>query len=888
MRPVLALLCAAVAALSLRTGAQEATPGPEDGARAPAGRWYVRGGCGARTAVSAARAPRSAPASAWTYQVRGTIEGEPLLWDDLVLLAVREAPAQRALHVLDLLSGRRLATQSFPASTPLAPTIHGRRIAVRPAPDRIDVYRVSGRRLLLVRSIKAEGIVSEPLLFEGELYVRQGPALFRYDLDRNEPVWSTRPAGSFRGTPSLRGDRVWAVWYDGRGFAHLGGLRRSDGKLLDDTVIAHHEGEVPDAAAEVSVTLHDEDVFVHLPLPVRGSSGESFSVAHTRRGKDGKLEKDATSLHAFSFPPLPYADGWVALEASEERTPKWVAVLGQGEERRGLVLADGVVHSDLVVNPTAPSRAGDMMFVGDRAVEGEDFRIRWRLPSVPLQRSVPTEEGLLVVSAPDTLTALRAVPRALSPSLARAEAVRQETDERSAARYLALGNKALRAKAPGPAERFLAVAIARGAAGRAVELAQDNLSSLLAQDPVPTPDPRVVASLEREEQGLVAKQRADLLAQAMGSSDGVFQRRLLCDLLRADPGTIEVREAVRSLIPPDAPRGTTFDAASWLEFLDVHAKSPVGFLPPPAEGQTGRNAEERALAREAREWRPDVVGYASERLLVVTPPDRPGAVGSMLAVGELVCDLLRSLWPNEGARGDRERLRLFMYDTKEEYVTQSQRTKSLPEVARGWTAGHYDAADRTSRVYVPANDEEHARLLGVYAHELTHHWLATRAPFARKAIAPTQRGWWIAEGIAVLIEEFLLDPAAGTWEAHDPRAASLDLTANAAAGDLLPWERVFSLAKEDLAALSDRPGALIPRTWQLGARSNPSEIELFYAQAGAACHYLYAAEGGRHRAVLLDFVRAWYEADARALDIAAATGLSARELGERIIAFVTE
>ena len=113
-------------------------------------------------------------------------------------------------------------------------------------------------------------------------------------------------------------------------------------------------------------------------------------------------------------------------------------------------------------------------------------------------------------------------------------------------------------------------------------------------------------------------------------------------------------------------------------------------------------------------------------------------------------------------------LALLLYETQNEYVTQSQRAGSLPEIARGWMAGHYSPSERLSRMFVPERDARSEALLETYAHELTHHWLDTRAPFdvpRRTSDARRLPGFWVVEGFATMLEEFRLDPQFG-YQSH--------------------------------------------------------------------------------------------------------------------------
>ncbi|MFT5292507.1 MAG: hypothetical protein ACI82F_004595, partial [Planctomycetota bacterium] len=209
-----------------------------------------------------------------------------------------------------------------------------------------------------------------------------------------------------------------------------------------------------------------------------------------------------------------------------------------------------------------------------------------------------------------------------------------------------------------------------------------------------------------------------------------------------------------------------------------------------------------------------------------------------------------------------------------------------PEVAQGWTAGHFDPRDNLSRMFLQEGDVHGRSTLSTYVHELTHHWLATRSPFVaeiRRTTGEHERaGFWLLEGIANLVGELQLDPVQGTWSAENPRADSLDALANSAATDLIPWTEFLTLSKEGFNELSTERDHRVPLTWRLGASSHRSDLNLFYAQAGGLAHYLFAAENGRHRQVLFDAVTAFYRGT-EPVDVAARLKTSAEKLGTAVV-----
>jgi hypothetical protein len=149
-------------------------------------------------------------------------------------------------------------------------------------------------------------------------------------------------------------------------------------------------------------------------------------------------------------------------------------------------------------------------------------------------------------------------------------------------------------------------------------------------------------------------------------------------------------------------------------------------------------------------------------------------------------------------------------------------------------------------------------------------------------------GYWIAEGFAEFVEEFQLDPRAGTWSVEPRRAVSLELVANAAPDQLIPWSQLFAMTRPNFGRLQPADERPIEVSWRLGSFALASEKECFYAQAAAACRFLWEDEDGALRQALRDYVRAWYVGDRDALDVARAFGMTPDELGARVAAWARE
>ncbi len=849
---------------------------------APSGRWTMSGGSPARNGASLAQPLREEPVVAWDVDLRHPIESEPLVWDGRVFVVAREGTDRRGLFVFELETGRTLLHRVLPSSVPLEPSLFGDRLAVRAAENRVDVYRV-GTRLLLLRSFHAERSISPPCLAEGELYVRVDDALARYDLDRREAVWSTGGAVRIRGAPALGTDAVFALAYDEQGRALVLHVSRSDGSVVEQAEAGQHGGAVPELGARASLHLLARDLLLEFPLPVTSTQGKEFRFGRLQRSGD-RFEPVPVSLHDWLVPPVYLGTGWIVLEEAEGG-PRWIATLRDESALRFATLADGTSHPELLERipaTRAGTRARELVYVGGLAADARTWEVLWRRRP-PLFRAIPAEGFLLVVEEPTRIAALREPEPEPDPPALEARKLAAKLDETLADGYALLAQRSLRAGDAALTARLLAEAGLLGAKSRAVELVQDGLDRLRGRPP--RPDPRGVSLILEEEKRLAAHPIEELLARARGAGDPALARSFLRQLFgRAhdDEGAIEL---VRSLVPADAPIGSEFDAASWLDFLDVYARTPVRFLDLARAAQG--SSEHEILAAQARAWRQDLVGFRSERLHVVTRPGEPGDVARALELGERVCDMLEGIFAHRPAGANTEPMTLLLYGSQREYMEQSQKARSGPEAALGWTVGHYNGAENLSRMFVPEDDALLREFLGTYAHELTHHWLATRASFATRMQPPDVPGYWVAEGFASMIEEFKFDVRTREWTTENPRAHSLDVVANAPSQALLPWDSLFTLSWQDFSKLDSAPKTSFPLTWRLGVLAEASEVQLFYAQAAAAAHYLFRSSPETKQA-LLDAVEAWYQADDKGVNQPLVVGIGPGELGERIRAFARE
>ncbi|MAB79268.1 MAG: hypothetical protein CMJ89_07935 [Planctomycetes bacterium] len=857
----------------------------EEGAVAPEGCWTTQGGAPARTGVSRSIPVLADPVEAWQHGP-ANFEGEPVVWGKLVLAAARDSSTRRTLYAFELGTGRLLFHRRFTASVPLELSIWEDLIAVRLSEERAELFRIRGSRLFPARTFQNAKGVSAPLLFQDEIYVREGDDLVAYHPQRREPRWRAKIEGGFRGTPSLRGAFVYGGWYDDAGNLHIASYDRREGRCRSDHVAGHHDRRTIPYAAPLTLSIHENNIFVEYPYPARSTNNQGLAWGRLARQGSG-----STALHPFATAPTPWEQGWLVKEVLGKRNNRWIAARDDEEGLRARVLSDSQHQPWLSKSALPPSRTGDVAYFGPSAVSLTDFSIRWRRSVQLLERPVPAGGHLLWVEK-DRLRAMRSGTPPPDGAEQQANERVDSLRERLARDLGKLADKALHAGDLERALRLLLEAQDGGAADRQLERTRAKLDLALGASRPPPVNRSLIRSIAREENVVRSRPTARLLELASSTDDGALERELLRRILAGDPEHEGATRAVGDLIPQGFVRSRSPKALSWLEFLDVHDRNPVRYIEAPHSTEN-LAPEQEALLLERERWRKDIGGYRSDRLLVITPPGRPGAVARSLEVGELVCDLLEGLFGSAGnaARG-RAPLTLLMYETRDEYIRNSRREKSGPEIALGWTAGHYSPAENLSRMYVPEGDAEYAELLGVYAHELTHHWLRARSPMSFET-EQTERsfdqpGYWIGEGFATLIEEFLLDPRRATWNSENAYASSLDTVANATPDQLLSWNHILNASYEDFIELDSHGDRTIPITWKLGMHAQRSQIQMFYAQSGALCNYLYNGDGGRHRRALINYVGAWYRSDRSRLDAKRSFGMSAKVLGKRTREYARE
>jgi hypothetical protein len=372
---------------------------------------------------------------------------------------------------------------------------------------------------------------------------------------------------------------------------------------------------------------------------------------------------------------------------------------------------------------------------------------------------------------------------------------------------------------------------------------------------------------------------------------------LLREALRVDPKHKEALDLLAEIAPERPPFGQGKEANRDLErarrvWLDWH----VDVLRGEVRTLGRRNPDmERALTV----WdRKDLNGVETREegseIVFITPiDDRTEILGKCVRYAKITCRALgRMFATDDPKRDDNEPLRIYFYESKDEYVNYA----GQPNPFLTMTAGFYTPSENVSRFFWPDRVDATSAVRDVFVHELTHHWIERRNPrwHARDLAGMEKRvktnGYWICEGFATFIEEGRYDIDTYTWSHFNSHANSIGVVAALSkekGKKLIDWEKVYGLTQEEFHGRGLAKQGIFATAWKKwGLNPQPFvEIRLFYEQSAATCHYLYWAEGGKYRRQLLDYVTSFYTSQAGKTGVEGAFGLPPRDLGAKVEEF---
>ncbi len=583
------LFAAAVAALLASGGNRVAAPAPpeedkgvplpeatpEDGDAAPADCWVVQGGAPSRSSESRTRPIRGDVEVAWTFAVKGRIEGEPRAWRQRVFVEEDLGAGKRVLHVLDAATGKETYKQGFDKATaPLAPSVWRDSVVVRANAGRLLGYAV-GEHMLTPRWSATGSDFSAPILLDGAVYVRDDAEVACWTWGRSIAAWRASAGVSAEedmradGEIAVRGTTVYVCGRDKVGNAHLAGFRRDTG-AQGGIVFVGPANALFGRAREVVPCVGPSFVLVRFGSAFTGEGGRSLSAVWVDRSPEGAGRPTAArTWMSLAQDPAVAGSTWVALsdggsEGLSLTRPTRVQLRGAYWTD---LYASRSSHAEFLDVLHAPVVTGTVALLGGRAfdlVTRDVLRDR----EIPCDaRPVPVRGAILFVdSAKRSVVAWRGVrkpppPAALAPAAADgpttvegATVLFEEGETRSGTVVLdvAAGTLSAAPAAKGKPAFSWPLATVRVvlAADRSVVLARDVAEAA-----------RLVESLAWKD---AAKDYLALASDAAKANDAVLARRLLAEAEARGAATADLDRVEKAVarVEKDGPRVRDAESAA--------------------------------------------------------------------------------------------------------------------------------------------------------------------------------------------------------------------------------------------------------------------------------------------------------------------------------------
>lgn len=817
-----------------------------------------------------------APVPAWRYDCKGSIVGEPLVWDDVVLIEVADAGGRHGLQAVDLQTGARIGATTTSSRIELAPSLWGRFVVFRSGPDALAEMLI-GQKLMVSCGQRRLRAIGPPLRFGNEVFAVVEGRLSCMRMPGFKPIWSSADADC-RGQPALRGDTVYIARCTGN-TCRLAAFERGSGRPLGlgPELVVRQEVVAP------SLVVGSEAVLLHLGVDLAMQSG----VAPDTLSSPLSLADDKEQLQLFRLHTLPAVLGghwWMPVYDPQQQQNRLLLQLPEN-----WLLAGPGQHQELLGSGASPTFAGDVAYLAGAAVDRPTRRLLWQTPA--RSRAIPARDSLLFADG-STLVCLRAAgdrgsaAATFAATLAAAlgaqveKGLQQLVEQAFAAKDLDFVDVLLqRCRMQGIDENWVRGQEKKRAARTSPRAKTDADLAAAVRTGLDRLDATALAAVWEQNQGL------------LGDADPDRGLALLRFVLGHDPEHAGAIAAVRKLLPPQLQPPEPFAAIDWLELATVRRAVQVDFIDAKVENVGDQTADQNKLLELRDGWRRDLVALQSPRILVFTPLTTPGSIAHCLSMGELVCDTLEQMFASyPRQRENPYRMRILLYATQQEYLDESRKALGHESAHLAWTGGHYSPTESLARMYLPADQRGFDRVADVFAHELTHQWLQDRCPaftYTPGGAGSDSPGYWVVEGFASLVEQFQFELDNGRVEVHNPRDSYLDHVRHADAKALLPWDFLLGASSMDMQKLDPRPDQKhrVALGWQLGEVQSMSRVGYFYAQAEALCSYLYLADDGHHRQQLLDYVVAYYTGKRDALDLPRILGKSAAEIGAAVVAF---
>jgi len=853
----------------------------------PAGCWVTAEGGLERNGSSASRPLLLRPRLVWRLDFDRMI-GPPLVWGDHVVVAVEVGEKRRGIEVRRIADGTLVGSREMTSTEDVDFTIWDGEIVWRFLPSTLERLRFNDRGVFYVRRKKLGDEMSAPLRDESQVYLTIDGSLQALRMVDLQPAWDSQR--SVRSSLTVVDGIVYGVEQAARQVHRVVGVSAATGEVVDVSPEFELFGEV-DARTKIQVAGKTMVVrFAGDTVVVgRGMPGSSFNGLRAelplREGKIGPMEIRA--LNAMDSD----------VQIATWRLGREVALMAMktGADQ-GVRLDSCELHRKLAELP--PTLVRGAIYFGACAVDTPDFRMLWRIDTLdgqplPKSRAIPAGRHLLFYDERQLVALGEAAPAnpagaELASALREGERTRVEPLVEPAIKandFDLASDLVQRARALGSDEQWavdLDKRIARGRKRRNAKLKEARSKELHA----------------RAEQAAAATfdEVADKVSSWKTERSSLEHREALRFLLERDPAHAGIADQIRAMLPDGVDPGAPFLAADWLDYLGAAERTDFRIFEASLADFDRDDVDPIAMQGKASllewrdRWRKDLKALQSERILLFTPLTQPGSTARAMATGELVCDLLESMFGHMPKRRDDPRpMLVFVYPDREEYLAESAK---VGHESVEWTAGYYSWQERPSksRLFVPKDDAGFQSALPTLAHELTHHWLMDRCQAFQPNVAQVMmapRAFWIVEGFAGLIGQFEYD-----FERREARLSDrgelqrADLVASLTKRQMLPWDKLVQVSRGQFQGMlkSEQTLKVGSRT-RLGRGYQATLVSLFYAQSAMLARYLYEAEDGKYRDALFDYVVAFYTGEVGKLDFEKAFGVSAKDLGPKVVAF---